>query len=57
MKLWWVHNEAMIAFLMAYGETAQQEHLERFAQVFDYSYAHVSGVMKAMIYCTVLNWH
>ena len=40
MKLWWVHNEAMIAFLMAYKGTQDSKHLDKFAQVFDYSYKH-----------------
>lgn len=41
MKLWWAHNEALIAFLMAYKETRDKRHLDRFAQIFDYSYSHV----------------
>lgn len=41
MKLWWAHNEALIAFLMAYQETRDKRHLDRFAQIFDYSYSHV----------------
>lgn len=41
MKLWWAHNEALIAFLMAYKETKDKRHLDRFAQIFDYSYSHV----------------
>ncbi|XP_064626400.1 N-acylglucosamine 2-epimerase-like [Lineus longissimus] len=40
MKLWWPHNEAMIAFLMAYMKTKDQLYLEKFAQVFDYTYTH-----------------
>lgn len=40
MKLWWAHNEALIAFLMAYKETKDKRHLDRFAQIFDYSYSH-----------------
>lgn len=42
MKLWWPHNEAMISFLMAYKETRDLVHIDRFAQVFDYCYKHVS---------------
>ena len=45
MKLWWVHNEALIAFLMAYEHTIHKEHLERFAKLFDYSYSRV-GKLK-----------
>lgn len=41
MKLWWAHNEALIAFLMAYKETGDLNHLKKFAQIFDYSYSHV----------------
>ena len=41
MKLWWAHNEAMIAHLMAYQETGTAQHLDNFAKVFDYSYKHV----------------
>ncbi|XP_048738728.1 N-acylglucosamine 2-epimerase-like [Ostrea edulis] len=40
MKLWWAHNEALIAFLMAYKETKDPAHLDKFAQIFDYSYSH-----------------
>ncbi|KAK3585826.1 hypothetical protein CHS0354_038351 [Potamilus streckersoni] len=39
MKLWWAHNEAMIAFLIAYQETKDTSFLDKFAHVFDYSYA------------------
>ncbi|WAR16244.1 RENBP-like protein, partial [Mya arenaria] len=39
MKLWWTHNEAMIAFLMAYQHTGRLEILKKFEQVFDYVYA------------------
>lgn len=42
MKLWWPHNESMIACLMAYQETENVAHLDTFARVFDYSYKHVS---------------
>lgn len=40
MKLWWPHNEAMIAFLMAYKETKDQTHLDKFVKVYDYSIKH-----------------
>lgn len=40
-KLWWPHNEAMIAFLMAYKHTRDLSHLQSFQQVFDYSYSKV----------------
>lgn len=42
MKLWWPHNEAMIAFLMAYNTTQNAQHWERFKEVTDYAYDHVS---------------
>lgn len=41
MKLWWPHNEAMIAFLMAYKNTGNPKHLESFDKIFEYSYKHV----------------
>lgn len=41
-KLWWPHNEAMIAFIMAYEETGDMLYLNKFEQVFDYSYKNVS---------------
>ncbi|XP_006812915.1 N-acylglucosamine 2-epimerase-like, partial [Saccoglossus kowalevskii] len=40
MKLWWPHNEALIAFLMAYRETNESVYLDYFAQVFDYTFNH-----------------
>ncbi|XP_066285121.1 N-acylglucosamine 2-epimerase-like isoform X2 [Branchiostoma lanceolatum] len=40
MKLWWPHNEALIAFLVAYKETKDEQMLEKFAKVFDYSFSH-----------------
>ena len=47
MKLWWPHNEALIALLMAYTETGNELLLERFEEVFDYSFTHVSTQMCA----------
>ena len=49
MKLWWPHNEALISFLMAYQETNEDQYLDTFAQVFDYSYSHVGG--NSAIFC------
>ncbi|XP_068181846.1 N-acylglucosamine 2-epimerase isoform X2 [Antennarius striatus] len=40
MKLWWPHCEALIAFLMAYTQTKRPELLERFCQVYDYTFSH-----------------
>lgn len=42
MKLWWPHCEALIAFLMAYSQTKRPELLDRFSQVFQYTFSHVS---------------
>nr|XP_028567880.1 N-acylglucosamine 2-epimerase [Podarcis muralis] len=42
MKLWWPHTEAMIAFLMGFAETRDQELLERFVQVAKYAFAKFS---------------
>ncbi|XP_058028385.1 N-acylglucosamine 2-epimerase [Ahaetulla prasina] len=39
MKLWWPHTEAMIAFLMGFAETQDQELLELFHQVANYTFA------------------
>ncbi|RUS71156.1 hypothetical protein EGW08_021082 [Elysia chlorotica] len=40
MKMWWPHNEAMIAFLMAYKHTKDDGYLDKFGQVLDYSVKH-----------------
>ncbi len=42
MKLWWPHCEALIAFLMAYSQTRKPELLDRFSQVYEYTFSHVS---------------
>lgn len=42
MKLWWVHAEAINAFLLAYKLTGRQEHLEWFKRLHDYSFSHFS---------------
>lgn len=42
MKLWWPHCEALIAFLVAYSQTKRPELLDRFSQVFQYTFSHVS---------------
>lgn len=42
MKLWWPHCEALIAFLMAYKQTKKPEKLQRFFQVYEYTFSHVS---------------
>uniref|UniRef100_A0A8C5DQZ3 N-acylglucosamine 2-epimerase n=2 Tax=Gouania willdenowi TaxID=441366 RepID=A0A8C5DQZ3_GOUWI len=40
MKLWWPHCEALIAFLMAYSQTKKPELLERFYQIYEYTFKH-----------------
>ena len=42
MKLWWVHAEAINAFLLAYKLTGSQEHLEWFHRLHAYSFEHFS---------------
>ena len=37
MKLWWVHNEALIAFLMAFDESKDEKHFEIFKSLFEYT--------------------
>ena len=36
MKLWWPHNEALIAALMIYRDTGNEKYLEIFTQLLDY---------------------
>ena len=42
MKLWWPHNEAMIASLMLYQHTGDQKYREIFDRLCDYSFTHFS---------------
>lgn len=42
MKLWWPHCEALIAFLMGYSQTKEPVLLDRFSQVYDYTFSHFS---------------
>ena len=42
MKLWWPHCEALIAYLMAYTHSKEPALLERFTQLHDYTFTHVS---------------
>ena len=42
MKLWWVHAEAINAFLLAHKLTGRPEHLEWFKRLHDYSFEHFS---------------
>ena len=40
MKLWWPHNEMLIAFLMAYKHTNEQKYLDKYQLVHDYTFSH-----------------
>lgn len=40
MKLWWVHNEALIATLMAYGLTGDEKYWTWFEKIHHYSFTH-----------------
>ncbi|MCQ2449533.1 MAG: AGE family epimerase/isomerase [Clostridia bacterium] len=42
MKLWWVHNEVLIASLMAYSLTGDEKYWDRFEMVHEYSFSHFS---------------
>ncbi len=42
MKLWWPHNEAMIASLMLYRTTGDRKYWDIFNLVSDYAFAHFS---------------
>ncbi|MDK2971887.1 MAG: N-acylglucosamine 2-epimerase [Candidatus Sumerlaeota bacterium] len=42
MKLWWPHCEAMIAYLMAWRETGEQAHWDKFQMLTDWSFEHFS---------------
>jgi len=42
MKLWWPHNEAMIASLMLYRYTGKEQYREIFDRVREYAFAHFS---------------
>lgn len=40
MKLWWVHNEALIATLLAYGLTGEKKYFDMFEKVHAYAFGH-----------------
>ena len=40
MKLWWVHNEILIASLMAYNITGNEKYWDRFETVHSYAFSH-----------------
>ena len=46
MKLWWPHCEALIALLMAYNNTKKATLLDRFAEVYEYTFSHVSPFLS-----------
>lgn len=48
MKLWWAHNETMIAYLMAYKATKDPNHILKFKTVIDYCYDHVSNAKRCI---------
>ena len=41
MKLWWVHCEALVAWLMAYQSTRKREHWEAFVEVCKFIFSKV----------------
>lgn len=49
MKLWWPHCEALISYLMAYDHFRNPGMLEKFTQVYDYTFTHVSNITKSTI--------
>ena len=40
MKLWWPHNEALIASMMIYRDTKDEKYLDIFYQILDYCKQH-----------------
>lgn len=46
MKLWWPHCEALIAYLMAYSHSREPVLLDRFKQIYDYTFTHVRDVSE-----------
>ena len=42
MKLWWPHNETVIASLMFYKRTGKEKYKEIFDKVYDYAFSHFS---------------
>lgn len=40
MKLWWVHNEALIATLVAYALTKEEKYLKKHLEIKDYVFSH-----------------
>ena len=42
MKLWWPHNEILIASLMLFQDTGREKYLQRFFETLEYCKAHFS---------------
>ncbi len=42
MKLWWVHDEALIATLLAYGITGDGKYFDLFRRTHDFAFGHFS---------------
>lgn len=42
MKLWWVHNEALIATILAYGLTGDEKYFNWFKKIHDFAFGHFS---------------
>ncbi|XP_051508824.1 N-acylglucosamine 2-epimerase-like [Myxocyprinus asiaticus] len=42
MKLWWPHCEALIAYLMAYSHSREPMLMDRFKEIYDYTFSHFS---------------
>lgn len=40
MKLWWPHNEMLIAFLKAYAITGEEKYLDKYKLVQEYAFSH-----------------
>lgn len=40
MKLWWPHNEAIIAALMAYRLTGEERFAQWFERITEYAFSH-----------------
>ncbi len=45
MKLWWVHCEAMIAFLMAYQESGNEQYWRTFLGITEYTLTKVGSTV------------
>lgn len=42
MKLWWPHNEAVIASLKLYRATGEQKYADWFERITEYAFSHFS---------------